>query len=91
MLAISCLPAEMPVAELPVAELPVAELPAALSPHQNPRLPRSPAVIKPKKYFFKFFIFFGSNAKIGNFWKLLRFLFMLQNLINITLYSFQCQ
>ncbi len=55
MMTISCLPvAEMPVAELPEAELPVAELPAALSPHQNPRLPRSPTVIRQK--ILKFFI-----------------------------------
>jgi hypothetical protein len=69
MMTISCLPvAEMAVAELPETELPVAELPAALSPHQNPRLPRSPAVIKPNNsYILKFFILFGSNAIIGQF------------------------
>ena len=62
MMTISCLP----VAEFPEAQLPVAELPAALSPHQNPRLPRSPAVIKPNNNtVLDLFILFGSNAKIG--------------------------
>jgi hypothetical protein len=67
MMTISCLPvAEMDLAELPEAELLVAALPAALSPHQNPRLPRSPAVIKPNNNtVLDLFILFGSNAKIG--------------------------
>jgi hypothetical protein len=69
MMTISCLPvAEMDLAELPEAELLVAELPAALSPHQNPRLPRSPAIVQPNNSaILKFVTLFGSNAKIGKF------------------------
>jgi hypothetical protein len=87
MMTISCLP----VAEFPEAQLPVAELPAALSPHQNPRLPRSPAVIKPKRVLpiLKFLILFGSNAKIGQFWNFFDFVLLisLHNPFIITLNS----